>query len=82
MYACNRCQVCPYVDQTNVFTDALGQKSYEIRDLVNCSTIQVIYMITCPCPKIYFGKTKRSLRVRIGEKLREFSERDPEKPRR
>lgn len=79
MYPCNKCQVCPFVDQTNVFMDALEQKSYEIRDLINYSTTWVIYMFTCPCPKIYIGKTKRLLKVRIGEHLREFNEKDPDR---
>lgn len=69
MFPCNKCQVCPYVDITSTFQDALGQNNYEISDLINCSTIRVIYMITCPHPKIYIGKTKRSLKNKIGEHL-------------
>lgn len=62
--------------------DALAKETYEIRDLINCSTSRVIYMITCPCPKIYVGKTKRKLKVPIGEHLREINEKGkiPEKP--
>lgn len=77
MFPCNRCQVCPLVDRTDTFQGAIGQNGYKIRDLINCSTMRVIYMITCP--KIYIGETKRPLKVRIGEHLREFNEKDPEK---
>lgn len=59
-----------------------GHKSYEIRDLINCSTSRVIYRLTCPCPKISIGNTKRPLKVRIGEQLwgiKREKERDPEK---
>lgn len=82
MFPCNRCQVCPFVHRTSIFTDALGTKTFEIRDLINCSTSWVIYVITCPCPKIYVGKTKRSLKTRIGEHLREITAKGkiPEKP--
>lgn len=72
MVPCTKCQVCPFVERSNVFMDAMGQKEYEIRDLINCSTTKVVYMITCPCPKIYIGKTKRALKVRIGEHLRDI----------
>lgn len=72
MVPCTRCQICPFVDKTNIFKDALGQGEYVIKDLINCSTMKVIYMITCLCPKIYIGKTKRTLRIRIGEHLRDI----------
>lgn len=82
MFPCNKCQICPFVHRTSTFTDALGNEKYEIWDLINCSTSRVIYMITCPCPKIYVGKTKRTLKVRIGEQLREINDKEkaPEKP--
>lgn len=72
MFPCTKCQICPFVDRTDVFKDAMGQKEYEIRDLINCSTTKVVYMITCPCPKIYIGKTKRALKIRMGEHLRDI----------
>lgn len=83
MFPCSKCQVCPFVDRTKVFKDAKGHKQYELRDLINCSTDRVIYMLTCPCQKIYIGKTKRQLRIRI-EHLRDIKrekdrEKDPEK---
>lgn len=58
MFSCNKCHVCPFVHRTSRFTDALGEKTFEICDLINFSTSRVIYLITCPCPKIYVGKTK------------------------
>lgn len=82
MFPCNKCQICLYVHRTSTFKDAHGNETYEIRDLINCSTSRVIYKITCPCPKIYVGKTKRQLRVRIGEHLGEIKDKSkiPEKP--
>lgn len=81
MFPCTKCQICPYVDGTNVFKDAMGQKEHD-RDLINCSTDKVISMLTCPCPKMYICKTKRQLKVRIGEHLVDIGkekDRDPEK---
>lgn len=37
-------------------------------------------MLSCPCNKFYIGKTKRKLRIRIGEHLREMKEKEPKKP--
>lgn len=37
-------------------------------------------MITCPCNKMYIGKTKRQLRIRLGEHMREIGEKNPDKP--
>lgn len=66
----------------STFTDARGNGTFDIKNLINCSTSRVIYIITCPCPKIYIGKTKRPLKVRIGEHLRKINEKEkiPEKP--
>lgn len=36
MFPCTKCQICPFVDRTNVFMEAEGQKEFEIR--LNCST--------------------------------------------
>lgn len=37
-------------------------------------------MLTCSCDKIYIGKTKRQLKIRVGEHMREIKEKNPEKP--
>lgn len=70
MFPCNRCQICPFVDRTPTFGDARGERIFEIQDLINCFTSKVIYMLTCPCPKMYIGKTKRASKTRIGEHIR------------
>lgn len=72
MFPCTKCQICPFVERTDTFRDAKGEGEHKIRDLINCSTSKVVYMITCPCPKIYIGKTKRPLKVRIGEHIRDI----------
>lgn len=56
MFLCTKCQICPFVERTDTFRDAKGEKEYEIRELINCSTSKVVYMITCPCPKKRKGR--------------------------
>ena len=82
MFPCGRCQVCPFVDRTNTFCDAKGENTYTIKGLINCTTERVIYMLTCPCPKIYVGKTKRQLKVRIGEHIRDIRNEEKEEEKR
>lgn len=33
MFPCNKCQICPFIDRTQTFMDALEHERYEIRDL-------------------------------------------------
>lgn len=80
MFPCGRCQVCPYVDRSDTFSDSLVKRDFQIRNLIKCSMARMIYMLTCPCDKIYIGKTKHPLKIRIGEHIREIKAEDPEKP--
>lgn len=80
MFPCGHCQVCPYVHRTTTFSDSQNKKRFEIRSLINCAPMRVIYMLTCPCKKIYIGKTKRQFRIRLGEHMREILEKNPDKP--
>lgn len=72
MYSCGHCQICTFVDRTQVFNDADKQKNFKIKRFINCSTTKLIYMIECPCKKVYIGKTKHQLRICIGEHLRDI----------
>lgn len=80
MFPCERCQICPYVHRSDSFRDALGEREFQIRDLINCSSSKVIYMITCPCRKMYIGKTERPLKISIGEHMHEIKAKDTAKP--
>lgn len=79
MHACGHCKICKYVHQTNQFTNPRGGKDFKIKQFINCSTTRVIYMLTCPCNKNYIGKTKRALRIRIGEHIAGIKK-DDERP--
>lgn len=52
MFPCNKCQISSFVDRTDTFLDTKRQMTtYEVKDLINCSTARVIYMFTCPSPR-------------------------------
>lgn len=72
--------MCPHEDRKETFTNALGERNLQIRNLINCSTERLIYMVTCPCKKIYIGMTKRPLKIRIRKHMLEIKAKDPEKP--
>ncbi|CAI9573182.1 unnamed protein product [Staurois parvus] len=78
MFKCGKCQICKYVDRTDSFFDSRNSTHYKIQSLINCSTVRVLYILTCPCKKMYIGKTKRQLKVRIGEHFRDIRSNDPE----
>ncbi|OCT76189.1 hypothetical protein XELAEV_18031384mg [Xenopus laevis] len=69
-YPCLTCQCGSSIIKGNKFNHP--SKGYEIglKDFATCTTMGVIYMIKCPCGKAYVGKTKRQIRVRIGEHKR------------
>lgn len=69
MFPCGHCHICHFVEGTGNFTDADRQKVYSIKHFINCSTAWVLYILECPYKKIYVGKTKRQLGVRIGKHL-------------
>ncbi len=43
------------------------RKCFKITSCITCSTRNVIYMLKCPCQKIYIGKSLRQLKLRISE---------------
>lgn len=53
-----------------IFNDANRSVEFRIKNFINCATSRIIYMLECPCKKYYIGKTKRQLRIHIGEHLR------------
>lgn len=72
--------ICGYVDRTNVFASSDGEKQIKICDFINCSTTQVVYMLTCPCGKAYIGKTKQRLKIRIDKYIGSIRKKNDECP--
>ncbi|XP_041424928.1 uncharacterized protein LOC121395443 isoform X1 [Xenopus laevis] len=67
MFKCGRCVNCNFVMRTDKFYHPMTGREYEMTDYINCQTDYVIYMVKCPCGKVYVGETTRSLSIRIGE---------------
>ena len=54
----------------NTFTSTKTARTYKKYHIGNCTTKNVIYMLTCiVCNQQYVGQTKRQFRIRIGEHL-------------
>lgn len=70
MYPCAPCGIWSYVDLSKVFTDSERKKIFKIQHLINCANTWVLYILECTCKKLYIGKTKRQLRIRISEHLK------------
>lgn len=68
-FRCSDCSFCKYIVQSKNFQSATSGCIYSIRDFINCKSVGLIYMATCPCPRNYVGKTTRQLRKRVGEHL-------------
>lgn len=66
--------------KTDTFTNAESTKRFKIKQFINCSTTRVIYMLTCPCGKAYIGKTKRPLKIWIGEHINSINKKEDESP--
>ena len=62
----NRCGTCPLIQVTSTFTfNHIPQTPFRIEKPLNCTSKNVIYVITCPgCNKEYIGQTS-DLRKRV-----------------
>ena len=68
MSRCNkpRCKCCVSVVSASSFTSSVTKKQYKIQSKGNCSSANIVYLITCSkCHKQYVGETGRSLRERL-----------------
>jgi len=66
-YPCGHCAQCHNTWRTPVFRHPRSGKSFSVKGFITCSTENVIYLVKCPCDKIYIGKTTRVLKQRISE---------------
>ncbi|CAJ0936767.1 unnamed protein product [Ranitomeya imitator] len=64
---CGHCLACANVLRCSDFVSSDGSKTFQIRQHISCGTTNVIYYVTCPCPRIYVGLTTRELRIHIRE---------------
>lgn len=74
MYPYGHCGMGSYVHHSNVFTDSEGLCIYEIQQFNYCARMRVLYILECPCKKMYVGKTKCQLRIRFDEHVKSFGQ--------
>ena len=61
----NRCEVCDYVTDTDIFTSTVTEESFKINQQLNCDGRSIIYLLTCKqCQKQYTGETTDDFRYR------------------
>ena len=66
-YKCNSCAQCNSTYKGHDLKHPRSGRQIPIKGIMTCSTTGVIYMVTCPCRKVYIGKTTRQLKQRIAE---------------
>lgn len=66
-HPCGNCAQCNSTHKTRTFKHPRSGKSYSVKGFITCKTKNVIYLLRCPCDKVYVGKTTRSLKQRISE---------------
>lgn len=65
---CNvhKCKCCQHITCTSFFHDTDNKRQFPITENFNCSTKNVIYLITCTkCHLMYVGQTSRMLKERL-----------------
>ncbi|XP_073537706.1 uncharacterized protein [Phyllobates terribilis] len=64
-FLCGNCSACPFFSSEKIFTNPTDNRQFPLRDYINCRSTNVIYALTCPCPKVYVGQTSQELRRRV-----------------
>lgn len=71
---CGRCVCCRTTGGLRPtirnFRSRVTDQLFDCRTLTTCATKNVIYLLQCPCGIQYIGKTKRTLKTRISEHIR------------
>ncbi|OCT94668.1 hypothetical protein XELAEV_18012353mg [Xenopus laevis] len=77
IFPCLTCGCCSSIIKGESFNHPFKVVLLKVR--ATCLTKGAVYMLKCPCGKAYVGKTKREIRVRIGEHKRAIDNCDLEK---
>ena len=73
----SRHQLSISVEQSSTYKTSGPRRSVKITDRFTCTSVNVIYCITCTlCKKLYIGKTGRRLGDRFREHLRDVEKDD------
>ena len=79
---CNRpCATCPLMSTTEYITSTSNQTKHKIRMCYNCTSTNVIYVITCnKCNLHYVGQTSTTLNNRMRNHISDIKTHKLEKP--
>lgn len=73
-FNCAKCKACTEAGMTNrkknIQSIEHNGVSYNIQDFSTCDSINVIYVLICPCNLWYIGRTSRKLKTRVREHCR------------
>ena len=63
----NNCDLCNnFLKQTSTFSSTVSNKTYQIKECIDCNTSNIIYLATCKrCNIQYVGSTSAAFKVRF-----------------
>ncbi|OCT74225.1 hypothetical protein XELAEV_18033183mg [Xenopus laevis] len=68
-FRCGACEQCHLIKISNNF--GRDGSKYKVYHYTCCTTTYLVYLFTCHCGSMYVGKTKRPLKRRIYEHMRD-----------
>ncbi|OCT78244.1 hypothetical protein XELAEV_18029352mg [Xenopus laevis] len=66
-YPCLQCICWASVIKGNVVQHPTKRVKIHLKHYATCNTSSVVYMLKCPCGKVYVGQTVRAVKERIKE---------------
>ncbi|OCT97387.1 hypothetical protein XELAEV_18009609mg [Xenopus laevis] len=67
MYQCINCVQCKHVSRGKSFVHPDTGETFQIRGYHTCLSQFVVYVIVCPCGKLYVGETVQKVKLRISQ---------------
>lgn len=64
---CYNCNSCNNVIKGSHITHPMRGNKIQLRVNATCDTTNAIYMLKCPCGKVYVGQTECKMKVRLNE---------------
>ncbi|XP_062837953.1 uncharacterized protein LOC134299335 [Anolis carolinensis] len=66
-FKCGHCDCCKFTNNVKEFIHPTLNMKIKLKNYTTCSSENVIYVLSCPCNKLYVGMTTRAIRIRIQE---------------
>lgn len=72
-HQCRRCQICKLNKskqrKSDSFVSSSTSRQHPIEPFITCSSMDVVYLLQCPCRLQYIGRTRQSMQVCVGEHI-------------